>query len=73
MDISNTQALNIEDAIMLMQKEIAAHELELKKRQLEFALRLKLNKQGKLISDENIVLVANAIRTIAEIQYLSFM
>lgn len=43
-DISNTQALNIEDAIMLMQKEIAAHELELKKRQLEFALRLKLNK-----------------------------
>lgn len=44
MDISNTQALNIEDAIMLMQKEIAAHELELKKRQLEFALRLKLNK-----------------------------
>lgn len=60
--------IDIDEAIDLMEKEITAHEKELKKRQIEFALRLKLNKSGTMLSDQSIALIANTIRTVAEIK-----
>lgn len=64
---SRDNTISIETAVREMEKEIAAVEEELKQRQLGLTMRLKV-KSGTLLTNKDLINLANCIRVYAEIR-----